>query len=199
MDFAYMLLASSEANINIEDANGDTAALLALKNDMKDCLKKILARKDLSINHKNKEGQSLLSIAMEKKELDVIKTILEKPDVDLDYVEERLLFAIDKDMDEVAEILGKFVHLYIEFHFIFLLFIAKDLAAKEKTKFSRLDADGNNSLMLCLKKKKMTIVDAILSSPETNVDIEDLNGDTAATFTLKNDMKDCLNVILARG
>ena len=108
MTFADMLLASSEMNINFEDANGDTAALLALKNDMKDCLKKILARKDLSINHKNKEGQSLLSIAMEKKELDVIKTILDKPDVDLDYVEERLLFAINKDMDEVAEILGEF-------------------------------------------------------------------------------------------
>ena len=91
----------------------------SLKNDMKDCLKKILARKDLSINHKNKEGQSLLSIAMEKKELDVMKAILDKPDVDLDYVEERLLFAINKDMDEVAEILGKFVDLYIEFHFIF--------------------------------------------------------------------------------
>jgi len=117
----------------------------------------------------------------EKKELDVIKTIFDKPDVDLDYVEERLLFAISKDMDEVAEIL------------------AKGLAAKEKTKFSQLDVDGNSSLMLCLKKKKMTIVDAILSSPETNVDIQDLNGDTAATFTLKNDMKDCLNVILARG
>ena len=80
----------------------------------------------------------------------------------------------------------------------FLLFIAQDLAAKEK-KFSRLDADGNNSLMLSLKKKKMTLVNAILSSQETNVNIEDPNGDTAATFTLKNGMKDCLNVILARG
>ena len=112
MTFADMLLASSEPNINIEDANGDTAALLALKNDMKDCLKKILARKDLSINHKNKKGQSLLSIAMEKKELDVIKTILEKTDVDLDYVEERLLFAINKDIDEVADILGEFRNKY---------------------------------------------------------------------------------------
>ena len=112
MTFADMLLTSSETNINIEDANRDTAALLALKNDMKDCLKKILARKDLSINHKNKKGQSLLSIAMEKKELDVIKTILEKPDVDLDYVEERLLFAINKDMDEVADILGEFPNKY---------------------------------------------------------------------------------------
>ena len=134
MTFADMLLASSETNINIEDANGDTAALLALKNDMritnavniyhflslkndmKNCLKKILARKDLSINHKNKEGQSLLSIAMEKKELDVIKTILDKPNVDLDYVEERLLFALNKDMDKIAEILGKFIHLDFKFH-----------------------------------------------------------------------------------
>ena len=111
MDFADMLLASSETNINMADANGDTVAAYALKNDMKDCLKKILARKDLSINHKNKEGQSLLSIAMEKKELDVIKTILDKPDVDLDYVEERLLFALNEDMDEIAEILGKFIYL----------------------------------------------------------------------------------------
>ena len=92
-----------------------------------------------------------------------------------------------------------FIRMYIELNFIFLLFIAKDLAAKEKTTFSRLDVDGNSSLMLCLKKKKMTIVDAILSSPETNVNVEDPDGDTAATFTLKNDMKDCLNVILARG
>ena len=73
------------------------------------------------------------------------------------------------------------------------------MAAKEKTKFARLDSDGYNSLMLSLKKKKMNLVDAILSSPETNVNIEDPNGDTAATFTLKNGMKDCLNVILARG
>ena len=116
MDFADMLLASSETNINMADANGDTVATYALKNDMKDCLKKILARKDLSINHKNKEGQSLLSIAMEKKELDVIKTILDKPNVDLDYVEERLLFALNKDMDKIAEILGKFIHLDFKFH-----------------------------------------------------------------------------------
>ena len=102
------ILSSPETNVNIEDPYGDTAAILALKNDMIDCLKKILAQKDLYINHKNKDGQSLLSIAMEKKELDVIRTILEKHDVDLDYVEKRLLFAISKDMDEVAEILGEF-------------------------------------------------------------------------------------------
>ena len=73
------------------------------------------------------------------------------------------------------------------------------MAAKEKTKFARLDSSGNNSLMLSLKKKKMNLVDAILSSPETNVNIEDSNGDNAALWALKNDMKDCLNVILARG
>jgi len=181
MEFVDLLLSLPKTNVNVEDTNGDNAALFALKNDMKDCLKKILERKDLSINHKNKEGQSLLSIAMEKQELDVIETILENPDVDLDYVEERLLFSIDNEMDEVAEI------------------IAQDLAAKEKTKFARLDSDGNNSLMLSLKKKKMNLVDAILSSPETNVNIEDSNGDNAALWALKNDMKDCLNVILARG
>ena len=112
MDFVDMLLASSETNVNIEDANGNNAAIYALKNDMLDCLKKILARNDLSINHKNKDGQSLLSISMEKKEFDVIRTILEKQDVDLDYVEERLLFAINKDMDEVANILGEFRNKY---------------------------------------------------------------------------------------
>ena len=73
------------------------------------------------------------------------------------------------------------------------------MAAKEKTKFARKDADGNNALLLCLKKKKMAIVDALLSSPETNVNIEDPNGDNAATLCLKNGMKDYVTLILARG
>ena len=46
---------------------------------------------------------------------------------------------------------------------------------------------------MSLKKNKMDFVDIILSS---NVNIED---DNAATYALKNDMKDCLNVILAQG
>ena len=84
---------------------------------------------------------------------------------------------------------------------LLVLFIiaVKDLIERDHSSFSKRDTNQNSALMICLKKKKMGFVDMLLASSKTNLNIEDANGNNAATYALKNGMKDCLTVILAQG
>ena len=82
---------------------------------------------------------------------------------------------------------------------MYFFIAAKDLIEKDHSSFSKGDTNQNSALMICLKKKKMGFVDMLLASSKTNLNIEDANGNNAATYALKNGMKDCLTVILAQG
>jgi len=212
------ILATQESvDWNIQDDYGRTAAICAVANNHVECVRILLTIPQVNWNLKTNDkdpiypNSSALTLALEDGNKEMINLVLTANglQLDIDHLKSKDVFsdAVTACQDFVFEKMGEdrvndkeMVTLFALEHDIdaFAKILVQDLIDNEEATFSKRDSNQNSALMICLKKKKMEFVDMLLASAKTNVNVEDANGDNAATFALKNDMKDCLKKILGR-
>ena len=98
----------------------------------------------------------------------------------VDLEEKNLIFALNNNFDAIAKVL------------------AIDLIENENCQFRKKDRDGNTSLMICLKAKKLMLFELIVNSPRVDVTIEDNDGNSVLSFALRYKMDEYAERLFAK-
>ena len=97
-----------------------------------------------------------------------------------DLEEKNLIFALNNNFDAIAKVL------------------VIDLIENENCQFRKKDRDGNTSLMICLKAKKLMLFELIVNSPRVDVTIEDNDGNSVLSFALRYKMDEYAERLFAK-
>lgn len=171
----YMLiideLLDRRIDVNIQDINGDTALMLAIKLKLPRIIDQLIQNPDIDLNITNNDGKTALILAYEMGDYRTFQQIIASRKADINKIDKEsktpLLLALEDDNLDL---------------FDFLLRYGADLNIKYK--------GGHTILMLAINMKKTRFIVKIFEHLNFDVDLQDDTGKTALIHAVvNNDIK----------
>lgn len=197
--------------INLQDINGDTILIYAIKQNLEDVIFKILKIQELDINIQNILGDTALILAIKNSSTRIINKILDIKEIDINiqniigytplmyYLNEQIIYKI-LQMEPDINIQNNVGNTPL------MISLMRNLNETIINKFLEIEQDinaqnmnGYTALMYALKNSYSTeIINKILNFKGINVNLKDYYGNTALIYAIKYNMKFIYKILKLR-